>query len=107
MSKPPVHGIACSVVGADKLPAEIGGADSVCRIIRAAAEPAAAERGQAATIMVEVVAPSAAVAKVTMADGRSLAPARIDVSDRSLNGRAIEMLAKAAADQIRAGSIKK
>lgn len=107
MTKPSGELIRCSVTGAEKLPAAIGGAEQVCRIIRSVAESAAAERGQGATIAVEIVAPSAAVARVTMADGSRMSPARVDVSDRPLNERSIEMLAKAAARQIRSSSTEK
>lgn len=106
MTKPALHEVRCTVTGAASLPPATGGAEAVCRMVRSAAQPVATARGQGATIVVDVIGPSAAVARVTMADGSRLPPARVDVSDRFLNARAIEMLASAAADRIRAGSTK-
>jgi hypothetical protein len=104
---PSVH---CTVTGADKLASEIGGTAGVCRMIESAAAPAAQVAGVNASVAVDILSPHAAVAHVT-ADGRELAERRIDISDRVLNSRAIETLAKAVADQLRgeatnAGSAK-
>ena len=95
--------IHCTVIGADKLPAEVGGPDAVCRSMR---EAVSAARSQAAagelSITVQIISPYSAAATVTMADGRKLVEQQLAISDRKLNQPALAMLAKAVASQLAA-----
>jgi hypothetical protein len=87
----------CTVSGPDTLVSALGGADALCAII----QRATASSGAQAFVRVELLNPHAAVARTTVA-GRALPERRIDISDRPLNRRAIESLAKAVADQLNA-----
>lgn len=89
----------CTVAGDDKLEASLGGSAAICNAMESAL--AAAPAGAGASVRVEVVTPNAAVAQVTVG-GRALPEQRIDVSDRTLNLRAFEMLANGIAEQLRA-----
>jgi len=85
----------CTVGGPEALVSALGGADAVCAMIAGAT----AGSGPQATVHVELLNAHAAVAQATVA-GRKLPERRIDVSDRALNRRAIESLAKAVAAQL-------
>ena len=87
----------CTLSGPDALVAELGGVDAICATV----DQAIASAGAQASVRVELLNPHAAVAQATVA-GRTLPERRIDVSDRPLNRRAIESLAKAVANQLRA-----
>jgi hypothetical protein len=93
--------IRCTVVGAEKLPAEVGGADAVCRSVR---EAVSAAGGRAAaselSITVQIASAYSAAAIVTTADGRKLAEQQVAISDRKLNQNALAMLAKGVAAQL-------
>jgi hypothetical protein len=90
----PAH---CTISGPDALVSALGGVDALCAII----QRATASSGAQAFVRVELLNPHAAVARTTVA-GRALPERRIDISDRPLNRRAIESLAKAVADQLNA-----
>jgi hypothetical protein len=85
----------CTVSGPDTLVSALGGADALCAII----QRATASSSPQAVVHVELLNSHAAVARTTVA-GRTLPERRIDISDRPLNRRAIESLAKAVADQL-------
>ncbi len=87
--------IRCSVIGAEKLPAELGGAEAVCQAIREAAAPALG-----ASVVVQVINPHMLAATATTTDGRALPEQRVATSDRTLNAGSLGMLAKALADQL-------
>ena len=87
----------CTVVGADKVISALGGIDALCAIV----ESAIASSATKASVQIEVLNPNAAVARTTVA-GQLLQERRIDASDRPLNRRSIELLAKAVADQLNA-----
>lgn len=95
--------IRCTVIGAEKLPAEVGGSEGVCRSML---EAVSAVSGKAAaselSITVQIINAYTAAATVTMADGRKLAEQRVGISDRELNQRALAMLAQAVASQLTA-----
>ena len=87
----------CTVSGPDALISALGGDNAVCAIV----DSATASSGSRASVHVELLNAHSAVARATVA-GRTLPDRRIDISDRPLNRRAIESLAKAVADQLRA-----
>lgn len=94
--------IRCSVIGAEKLPSEVGGADAVCSALAAAAVPAARSAGiseSALSVTVTVSSPSVATAVATVGTV-ALPEQTVGVSDRDLSKSAIEMLARALASQI-------
>lgn len=90
--------LPCSVVGAENLPAEIGGAEAVCSQIRAAVGSIGGKAG----VLVRVNSPYAAAATVTRDDGQAVPEIGVSISDRSLNQRTIQMLAEQIALKIRA-----
>jgi hypothetical protein len=96
MTTSPNQALPCTVEGADKLPAEIGGADAVCAAIR---EALGGEAG--VSVAVRIISPYAAAALVTTADGRKLPQVNVSISDRALNKRSIDMLAQGVAGQLR------
>jgi len=94
--------IRCSVKLATNLPAEIGGPDAVCAAITQATLPAMQHAGiDASQLSVEVrVMSNHRIAAVAALSGKRLPEHVIDVADRSLNRRAIEMLAAAMAAEV-------
>lgn len=101
MGQPRAELAHCTVVGADRLPAEVGGGDTICSAIRVAVREKAP--GAAYGVEVEVVSASALAARVTLKDGRMLPEQRMAVSDRQLNPGSIERFAAAIAGAV-AGS---
>lgn len=97
MTTPPTSSHGCTVAGAEDVVSTLGGADALCAIVA----KAIASSGHAASVHLELVNAHAAVARATVA-GRKLSERRIDTLDRPLNGRAIESLADAIANQLRA-----
>lgn len=99
MARSTAESPTCSVSGADKLPAGIGG-DAICAAIRAAAHEAAP--GTAFSVEVRVVSPSSLAARIGLRDGRTLPEQRMAVSDRQLDVGSIERfattIARAAAE---------
>jgi len=94
--------IRCSVQLATNLPAEIGGPDAVCAAVNQAALPVLKRAGiDASAMSVEVrVVSNHRIAAVASLSGRQLPEHVIDVADRTLNRRAIEMLAAAMAAEV-------
>ena len=94
--------IGCSVQQAANLPAEIGGPDAVCAAITEATRPALQRAGISASqlsVQVRVVSDHR-IAAVASLGGRQLPEHVVDVADRTLNRRAIEMLAAAMAAEV-------
>lgn len=95
MNSPSVQSGACHVTGADKLPAEVGGADAVCAAIKRAVAKQAPGRGY--SIEVRILSPSSLSAIVKTEDGRSLPEQRMAVSDSALRGSSVDRFAQAIA----------
>jgi hypothetical protein len=91
----------CRVIDGQKLPAELGGEQSLCTAIAQALRPGVAN---GAAIEVNVVSPYLLSATVTMADGRMLPAIKVGSSDRPLSRRAVQMLADSIAAQAAAQS---
>ena len=87
--------LSCTVVGAEELPREIGGADALCNAIRTAA---GANSGGA--VVLRVKNPYSVTATVTDRDGRKHPQIGASIADRTLNRRSIEMLAREIAKQL-------
>ena len=87
----------CKVMGADKLPAEVGGASSVCAAIEQAMT--AAVPGVRYTAQIDVRS-KAALSATIVADGRELPKQELTVMDRNLNVRSIERFAASLAAQV-------
>lgn len=100
MEQPEGALLQCSVTGADKLPAEVGG-DAICAAIRAAARERAL--GAVFAVDVRVYSASSIAATVRFKDGRTLPEQKMAVSDRPLNRGSIERFAAAIAGAV-AGS---
>jgi len=99
MTPPSTTSIDCTLVGADKLPASAGPADTLCNRIRSAIAASAPASGVSVTVQVHTSHFISAAA--TLADGRTLPEQKVATSDADLNERAVEMLANGLARQIR------
>jgi len=102
MGQPGVTTSNCRILGAEKLPAEIGGAKLLCDAIDAAAREHAPRAPF--TVEVRVLSPSMLAAVVTLKDGRKLPEQKIAVSDSALKRRSLERFADAIALQV-AGAV--
>ncbi|MDQ3246908.1 MAG: hypothetical protein M3Q52_08485 [Pseudomonadota bacterium] len=98
MTTSPGPDVRCSVVGAEKLPAEVGGADAVCAAVRGALQGSTLAKG--ATVTVKIRSSYSAAASMTTAAGRELPEVNVAISDRALNQRSIAMLAEGIARQV-------
>ena len=87
----------CRVTGAQKLPAELGGADALCAAAARAID-SASQKPQA--IEIKVVSPYLISATVILIDNRRLPVIKISSSDRPLGRKAIQMLTDSIAAQI-------
>lgn len=89
---------ACSVVGGEKLPANSGGADAICKAIA----DAAAERapGVAYDVQVTVTGNSRLKASITTADGQKLPDQNFVRSDRPLTKESFERFANTIAENL-------
>ena len=87
----------CSVVGAEKLPAEAGGADALCAAIREALSKQAPKAR--AVVEVRVLTPSM-LAAMLVVDGKALPEQKFAVMDRNLNPRSIERFAQSIANKV-------
>jgi hypothetical protein len=85
--------IECHIKGGDKLPADSGGADALCKAIRDAA--AKQVPGSSFTVDVHVLGRSALAATVTTAKGTKLPEQKMAISDRGLTAGSIERFANA------------
>ena len=90
MNSPALSTARCHVIGVEKLPADIGGADAICRAI---AHAAAKVPGQAFTVEVRVLGASSLAATLTTADGKVLPVQKMAVSDRALGRDSIDRFA--------------
>ena len=102
-SGPSIH---CTVAGAEKLPAGVGGEDAVCSAIASAAAGALQGAKIApATVSVAVTLKSdSRISAVPSVGGKALAEQNVATSDRALNANAITMLANAVAAAIAASA---
>lgn len=94
--------VNCAVEGADKLPPELREDGAVCGPLVRAAQAAAAEANidaGALSLKVRALAPHLLSATVTV-DGVALPEQKLGASDRPLNPRSIDMLARALAGQL-------
>jgi hypothetical protein len=100
MSAPEPAQAACRIVGAEKLPAEAGGADAICAAVQRAV--AAETPGLRYSAEIRVLSRSALAANL-VANGRKLPELRFSVSDRELNrttiGRFADSIAAALAER--------
>jgi hypothetical protein len=87
----------CTVVGAEKLPAEAGDAKALCATIEAAVTAQAPDSHYNAQIT--VVSKSVLSANITVA-GRVLPERKLAVTDRDLNAGSISRFAKAIAEDV-------
>lgn len=97
--------LQCSVSHAEKLPSGLS-EGSICAALRQAAVPALDRIGlatKALSVQIQVESDSKLVATATLA-GKTLPEHRVATSDRLLNAKAVEMLAKAIAAEIAASS---
>lgn len=98
MNSPSSQLVDCRVLGADKLPAEVGGSDALCAAIaRAAAATAPSRRF---SVEVRVLGSSSLSATVTTADGTKLPEQKFASSDRNLSKRSIDRFATALAGEV-------
>lgn len=93
--------LRCVVEGGEMLPPEIG-ADEICSAIRLASEPvlsSAAISPAAVSVSVKVRSASAISATASFG-GRQLRERNVATSNRPLTARAVDMLAKAVAEEL-------
>ena len=102
MGQPRPEWPQCTVIGAEKLPAEAGGGEAICQAIRSAAREKAP--GAAFTVEVEVLSASSLAARLSLKDGPTLPEQRMAVSDRQLNPGSIERFAAAIAVAVADGA---
>ena len=86
----------CRLVGAEKLPREVGGGEAVCRAIQQAIAAKAPNSNY--SVHVEVLSKSSVKATVEL-NGRRLPEQRISVMDRDLNLRSIGRFAEKLAEE--------
>lgn len=90
------HG-RCTIVGADKLPAEAGGADALCSAVRRAI--AAKAPNADFTAELKVMTPSMVTAALVV-NGRDLPEQKFAVMDRKLNRASLERFAQSIATTV-------
>lgn len=92
----------CVVRGEERLPPDVGGAEAVCSAIKRASAPVLQRAGASpASVSITVDVQSAfTISAVTTVGGRALPVQRVDISDRPLNRRTIDMLAQAVAAEL-------
>ena len=102
-SGPSIH---CSVAGAEKLPANLGGESAVCSaIVAAAANVIAAAKIPPADVSVEVTVKSESrMSAVPTVRGKALPEQNVASSDQALNAGAVQILANAVAYAIAASA---
>ena len=89
---------ACEVVGGEKLPAESGGADAICKAIADAAAEHAPGFGY--TVRVTVTGNSRLSASIATADGRKLPDQNFVRSDRPLTNESFKRFANTIAENL-------
>jgi ADP-ribosylglycohydrolase len=97
MSAPVEAQGACRVTGAEKLPAEAGGAAAICAAVRRAVAAQAPDLRYSAEV--RVLSRTALAANLETA-GRKLPELRFSVSDRELNPQAIGHFADSVANAL-------
>lgn len=102
-SGPSIH---CTVAGAEKLPASLGGESAICSAIAAAAASVLeAARIAPAAVSVEVTVKSESrMSAIATVRGKPLAEQNVASSDQALNSGAVQMLANAVANAIAASA---
>ena len=98
MTSPSPQLVDCRIVGSDKLPADSGGSEALCRAIKQAAAEQAP--GKSFSVEVQVLGRSALAATVTRADGTKLPEQKMAISDRGLTRGSLERFAKALAGEM-------
>jgi hypothetical protein len=94
MSAPEHGNHGCAVIGAEKLPADVGGANALCAALENAI--AAKAPGLRYSAELRVASPSALIANLVV-NGRKLPEQRFGVMDRNLNPGSIERFAQSLA----------
>ena len=92
------HLVECRIEGGDKLPADSGGADALCKAIRDAAAKQAP--GSSFSVDVQVLGRSALAATITTAKGARLPEQKMAISDRGLTKGSLERFANALAGEM-------
>lgn len=90
--------VDCRIIGGDKLPADSGGSDALCKAIKDAAADQAP--GKRFAVEVHVLGRSALAATVTTADGTRLPEQKMAISDRGLTRGSLERFADALAGEM-------
>lgn len=98
MNSPAPHLVECRIKGGDKLPADSGGADALCKAIRDAAARRAP--GGSFTVDVHVLGRSALAATITTDKGTKLPEQKMAISDRGLTRGSLERFANALAGEM-------
>ena len=91
----------CTVVGAEKLPAEAGGAEALCAAIQRAVATGAP--GVRFTVEVKVVSNSRLAAALVV-NGKALPQQNFAIMDRTLDQKSIRRFANAIATKVAAAS---
>ena len=91
--------VDCTVENADRLPAELRGADAICGPISRAAAANAASGAPSVTIRVVVDSPYK-LSVTAMVNGTALPEQKLASADRTLTPEAIERLASTIAGEI-------
>ena len=103
MSRTSETGLRCTVEGAQNLPAELDGPDSVCAAIEKAAISALQGAGiEPAQVSVSVTVQSQYRISATASAGpRTIPEQKVGITDRTLNSRSVDMLARAIALELK------
>ena len=96
--RPVTESNGCRVTGAEKLPAEIGGAAGICAAIKRAAAAEAA--GDKFAVEVRVLSATRLSAKITLKDGRALPERHLAISDSKMRKSSIDRFAKGIAAEV-------
>ena len=98
MNAPQDKTMGCNVVGGEKLPAESGGADALCKAIATAVAEKAPGLGY--NVEVHVLPQSRLSASVRLQDGRKLADQKFASMDRPLSSGSFQRFAAAIASEV-------
>ena len=97
MSTPEQERVGCRVVGGDKLPADAGGADALCRAIEQAVSARVSDLRY--SVDVRVLSASALAATIRIGNRPALPEQRMATMDRTLSKASIERFAQAIATE--------
>ena len=92
------HLVECRIQGGDKLPADSGGADALCKAIKD--EAAKQAPGGTFTVDVRVLGQSMLAATITTARGTRLPEQKMAISDRGLTRESLERFASVLAGEM-------